>query len=104
MRSQPTSRDVLKGIDPDALAAIQNQKLDVIAFASSKTVKHFCQLLDRAAPKETWKSWIAKVKIASIGPQTSKTCDELLGRVDCEAVEYTLDGLADAIGKSLQTE
>ena len=93
-----------EAIDPDALAAIQNQRLDAIAFASSKTVKHFCQLLDRAAPKETWQSWIADVKIASIGPQTSKTCYELLGRVNCEALEYTLDGLADAIGKSLQTE
>jgi len=87
-------------IDPDALVAIQNQSLDAIAFASSKTVKHFCQLLDRVAPRETWRSWIANVKIASIGPQTSKTCYELLGRVDCEALEYTLDGLAEAIAKS----
>jgi uroporphyrinogen III methyltransferase/synthase len=87
-------------IDPIALEAIQNQRLDAIAFASSKTVKHFCQLLDRVVPNETWRSWIDKVKIASIGPQTSKTCYELLGRVDCEALEYTLDGLADAIGKS----
>jgi uroporphyrinogen III methyltransferase/synthase len=87
-------------IDPDALAAIQNQSLDAIAFASSKTVKHFCQLLDRVAPRETWRSSIANVKIASIGPQTSKTCHELLERVDCEALEYTLDGLAEAIAKS----
>lgn len=89
-----------EAIDPDALSAIQNQSLDAIAFASSKTVKHFCQLLDRVAPRETWRSWIASVKIASIGPQTSKTCYELLGRVDCEALEYTLDGLAEAIAKS----
>ena len=83
-----------------ALDAIQNQSLDAIAFASSKTVKHFCQLLDCVASPETWQGWIAKAKIASIGPQTSKTCYELLGRVDCEALEYTLDGLAEAIGKS----
>jgi uroporphyrinogen III methyltransferase / synthase len=91
-------------IAPVALAAIQNQSLDAIAFASSKTVKHFCKLLDRVEAQETWQDWISKVKIASIGPQTSKTCYELLGRVDCEALEYTLDGLAEAIGKSLQTE
>jgi len=89
-----------EAIDPVALAAIQNQQLDAIAFASSKTVKHFCQLLDRVTTKETWQKWIVNVKIASIGPQTSKTCDQLLGRVDCEAVEYTLDGLAAAISKS----
>ena len=84
-----------------ALAAIQDQKLNAIAFASSKTVKYFCQLLDLVATKETWHSWIATVKIASIGPQTSKTCNELLGRVDCEALEYTLDGLAEAISQIL---
>jgi uroporphyrinogen III methyltransferase / synthase len=89
-----------EAIDPVALAAIQNQSLDAIAFASSKTVKHFCKLLDRVEAQETWQDWISKVKIASIGPQTSKTCYELLGRVDCEALEYTLDGLAEAIGKS----
>ena len=91
-----------EAIDPVALAAIQNQSLDVIAFASSKTVKHFCQLLDRVESQEPWRSWITKIKIASIGPQTTKTCYELLGRVDCEALEYTLDGLAEAIGKSFK--
>jgi uroporphyrinogen III methyltransferase/synthase len=90
-----------EAIDPVALAAIQDQKLNAIAFASSKTVKYFCQLLDLVATKETWYSWIATVKIASIGPQTSKTCNELLGRVDCEALEYTLDGLAEAISQIL---
>ena len=89
-------------IAPMALEAIQNQnqKLDAIAFASSKTVKHFCQLLDRVTDQETWRSWLADVTIASIGPQTSQTCNELLGRVDCEAVEYTLDGLVEAIALS----
>ncbi|BBC22989.1 uroporphyrinogen-III C-methyltransferase [Pseudanabaena sp. ABRG5-3] len=91
-----------EAIDPIALAAIQNQQLDAITFASSKTVKHFCQLLDRVTTRDTWQRWIASVKIASIGPQTSKTCNELLGRVDCEAIEYTLDGLAEAIGNILQ--
>ena len=89
-----------KVIDIAALDAIQNQRLDAIAFASSKTVKNFCQLLDRVAPKDAWQSWISTVKIASIGPQTSKTCYELIGRVDCEALEYTLDGLVEAINKS----
>ena len=89
-----------ESIDPIALEAIQTQNLDAIAFASSKTVKHFCQLLDRVADQDTWRSWLADVTIASIGPQTSKTCDELFGRVDCEAMEYTLDGLVEAIAHS----
>ncbi|WP_055074276.1 uroporphyrinogen-III C-methyltransferase [Pseudanabaena sp. 'Roaring Creek'] len=92
-----------EAIDPLALEAIQNQDLDAIAFASSKTVRHFCLLLDRVTSRETWQSWLASVKIASIGPQTSSTCYELLGRVDCEAEEYTLDGLAEAIAQKLKT-
>lgn len=91
-----------EAINPEALVAIQNQRLDAIAFASSKTVKHFCKLLDRVESQAIWRSWIAKVKIASIGPETSKTCYELLGRIDCEALEYTLEGLTEAIGKSLR--
>ncbi|MBD2175744.1 uroporphyrinogen-III C-methyltransferase [Pseudanabaena sp. FACHB-1998] len=90
-----------EAIAPLALAAIQSQNLDAIAFASSKTVKHFCLLLDRMASQATWQKWLEPIKIASIGPQTSKTCHELLGRVDCEAVEYTLEGLAEAIAKAL---
>jgi len=88
-------------IDPTVLAAIQKQNIDAIAFTSSKTVKHFCQLLNRVATEDIWRSWIANVQIASIGPQTSKTCHEMLGRMDCEALEYTLEGLAEAIGKIL---
>ncbi|MDX2255968.1 MAG: uroporphyrinogen-III C-methyltransferase [Pseudanabaenaceae cyanobacterium bins.39] len=84
-------------IDPMALRAIQERKLDAIAFASSKTVKHFCKLLDGVTTRADWYPWLDGVVIASIGPQTSKTCHELLGRVDCEAAEYTLDGLAQAI-------
>lgn len=37
------------------------------------------------------------VCIASIGPQTSATCQQLIGRVDVEAAEYTLEGLTQAI-------
>lgn len=86
-------------IDADALAAIQTQQIEAIAFASSKTVKHFCQLLNGVTSSEVWQEWLKDVKIASIGPQTSATCHELLGRVDVEAGEYTLDGLATAIAK-----
>ncbi|MEE3715280.1 uroporphyrinogen-III C-methyltransferase [Tumidithrix elongata RA019] len=86
-------------IDPLALQAIQTQKIDVITFASSKTVKHFCQLLSGVASIEVWQSWLLPMRIASIGPQTSLTCRELLGRIDCEAEEYTLEGLTAAITK-----
>jgi uroporphyrinogen III methyltransferase / synthase len=84
-------------IDPIALQALQMHQIDVITFTSSKTVQHFCHLVE-AALGEAWRSALSDVCLASIGPQTSKTCQERLGRVDVEAVEYTLDGLLQALG------
>lgn len=86
-----------EAIDPDALEALQNRSIDVVTFASAKTVKHFCQLLERTHTDASWQTWLEDVCIASIGPQTSKACESLLGRVDAEAQEYTIDGLIQAI-------
>ncbi len=89
-------------MSPEALEAVRSQKVDVITFASSKTVKHFCQLLEKSFPGNsetipTPRTRLQNTCIASIGPQTSLTCQQLLGRVDVEAKEYTLEGLTDAI-------
>jgi uroporphyrinogen III methyltransferase/synthase len=89
-------------IAPAALDALHKQRVDVITFASSKTVKYFCQLLEKALPRDsgqfpTPEFRLQRVCIASIGPQTSITCRQLLGRVDVEAQEYTLEGLTEAI-------
>ncbi|MBP0030306.1 uroporphyrinogen-III C-methyltransferase [Roseofilum sp. Guam] len=81
-------------IPPEALNTLQNQQITVITFASSKTVKNTVQMLN-----QTGEISLNSVCIASIGPQTSKTCQDLLGRVDIEAKEYTLDGLTEAIVK-----
>jgi uroporphyrinogen III methyltransferase / synthase len=85
-----------KEIAPAALEAINKQTVDVITFASSKTVQHFFQLLETAFPNAV-QSQLQDICIASIGPQTSITCHQLLGRVDLEAKEYTLEGLTQAI-------
>jgi uroporphyrinogen III methyltransferase/synthase len=87
---------------PAALDALQKQTVDVLTFASSKTVKHFFHLLETSLPTAdqefpTTQSTLQNVCIASIGPQTSITCRQLLGRVDVEALEYTLEGLTQAI-------
>ncbi|AFY64570.1 uroporphyrinogen-III C-methyltransferase [Geitlerinema sp. PCC 7407] len=83
-------------VDAAALHALQNGEIDVVTFASSKTVKHFCQLLEQAVG-ESWPTLVQSVAIASIGPQTSRACESALGRVDIEAQEYTLEGLTAAI-------
>ncbi|NEO98965.1 MAG: uroporphyrinogen-III synthase [Symploca sp. SIO2E9] len=77
--------------------ALEKQEVDVITFASSKTVKNFVQLLDISLQWQKPLFQLEGVQIASIGPQTSITCRQLLGRVDIEAEEYTLEGLTQAI-------
>ncbi|ABA23081.1 uroporphyrinogen-III synthase / uroporphyrinogen-III C-methyltransferase [Trichormus variabilis ATCC 29413] len=83
-------------IPPAAELALKNHTIDIITFASSKTVQFFHQLVDNIFPHNI-PNTLAGICIASIGPQTSKTCHTLLGRVDVEAEEYTLDGLTQSI-------
>lgn len=85
-----------EAIPAAAVIALQQQRINAITFASSKTVRHFKQLM-RSQFGEEWMEVLGGIAIASIGPQTSKTCHEDLGRVDIEATTYTLDGLTDAI-------
>ncbi|MGF1480949.1 MAG: uroporphyrinogen-III C-methyltransferase [Cyanophyceae cyanobacterium] len=87
-------------IAPEAWQALQQRAVDIVTFASSKTVRNFRQLVERAiAPQSaSIEALLQGVCIASIGPQTSKSCRQLLGRVDVEAREYTLAGLIKALG------
>ncbi len=82
--------------DAVALAALQTHQVDVITFASSKTVVHTVQLLQQGLGAN-WRSGLDGVAIASIGPKTSETCYQHLGRVDIEPQDYTLEALTEAI-------
>lgn len=104
-----------ENVPPPAEIALQNGTVDVITFTSSKTVQFFYQLIQKVFSKNSQEDLsfalpevsshqsiaksIEKVCIASIGPQTSKTCRSLFGRVDVEAEEYTLEGLTQALIK-----
>lgn len=84
--------------DPIAVQALQENQVDIITFASSKTVQHFCDLLTPVfGSMVNLKAALANVLIASIGPQTSANCQQLLGRYDLEAKEYTLEGLVNCL-------
>ena len=108
-----------KTIDPAAWEALRNRQVDVITFASSKTVQYFCNLVQTkylesqpevesqpnlnvksdiiSTQHKSWQTLLDGVCLASIGPQTSTSSVNLLGRVDVEAREFTLDGLTQAI-------
>ncbi len=93
-------------IPPSAELALQSGTVDVITFASPKTVQFFCQLAQRIFSDNSEDNnssvvvnYLEGVCIASIGPQTSNTCRSLIGRVDVEAEEYTFDGLTQALVK-----
>ncbi|MDJ0509819.1 MAG: uroporphyrinogen-III C-methyltransferase [Crocosphaera sp.] len=87
-------------IEPQAWEALQQKQINIVTFASSKTVKNFYTLLQKelnSNRKSDILSLLDNVSLASIGPQTSKTCYDLFGRVDIEAEEYTLEGLTNKL-------
>jgi uroporphyrinogen III methyltransferase/synthase len=79
-------------ISPAAKRSLERQSVDAITFASSKTVRHFARLMAQEFDDD-WLSLLQNVTVASIGPQTSRDCQALLGKVTFEAREYTLAGL-----------
>ena len=82
------------------LAALAAGDLDAITFSSGKTVLHTAQLLEAhfGAP---WLEQLNGVALVSIGPQTSRSCLEILGRVDGEASPHDLEGLVAACAHCL---
>ena len=90
---------------PDALppataAALAEGAVDAITFSSGKTVQHTAQLLEQRFGS-TWMEVLEGVALVSIGPQTSQTCQRVLGRVDAEANPHDLDGLVAACAAAL---
>ncbi|HBP52919.1 MAG TPA: uroporphyrinogen-III synthase [Synechococcus sp. UBA8638] len=84
-----------------AAAALAQDSMDVITFTSSKTVRNTVTLLT-AHLGAHWRSRLGGVKVVSIGPETSRTCHSLLGRVDAEASPHDMEGLAAAAGRLFQ--
>lgn len=84
--------------DPVAVQALRTGQVDVITFASSKTVQCFCDLLIPIfGSGVNLASILEKVIIASIGPQTSQACYNFIGRCDLEAKPHTLEGLTETL-------
>ena len=74
--------------------ALRSGELDLVTFTSSSTVKNLIQILGSAEP-------LQHTKTACIGPVTAETAKSLGVEVDIVAEEYTIDGLVEAIRKTL---
>jgi uroporphyrinogen-III synthase len=69
----------------------------IIPFTSSSTVRNFVELAGADAVKSALR---AGTRLASIGPVTSATLQELGLPIQIEAREYTIPGLVDAIAEA----
>ena len=81
-----------------AAAALALGPVDVITFTSSKIVRNTVALL-AAHLGHRWQERLAGPKVVSIGPETSRTCRALLGRVDAEANPHHMEALVAAAGR-----
>ena len=72
---------------------LERGDVDMVTFTSSSTVSNFVQLCGGGSLD----SIVRGVAIASIGPITGKTIEELGGAVTVLARESTIDGLVDAM-------
>jgi uroporphyrinogen-III synthase len=90
-------------IPADTLKALENGEVDVISFSSGKTVTHTVQLLLDALGHSDIEQLFKKPAVVSIGPQTSRRCRELLGRVDQEATPHDMEGLVQACVQAMQS-
>mgnify|MGYP001265576121 CR=1 FL=1 len=84
-----------KIIPLQTIDALHNRKIDFIAFTSSKTVINTVILLKKYFGKD-WINLIEDIKIVSIGPQTSISCEKLIRKPEKEANPHDLDGLLQA--------
>jgi len=80
-----------KGDDVALIAQMQQGRIQWLTFASPSAVRSFFEQI----PPETVRSH--GVKVASVGPVTSKELAQFNVQVDAEATEHTIDGLLDAI-------
>ncbi len=77
-------------------SALLEKNVDMVTFTSSSTVKNFVKLLDINTPDEVQKL-MSGVAVATIGPITAKTAEQLGLHVDVQPAEYTIPDLVDSI-------
>ena len=70
-------------------------KVDVVSFTSPSTVRNFVEMLGQ----KEYKTLLADVRVACIGPITAKTAKEFGIPIDIMPAEYTISALIDAMAE-----
>lgn len=87
-------RTMLPAIDSASLAQrFQRSEIDAVTFTSSSTVRNFVRLFGET----NLNSIVGTGAVACIGPITARTVEELGGRADIVAEEFTVPGLVRAM-------
>ena len=81
-------------IPEETVDIISKRKVDAIIFSSGKTVVNAAFLLEKKLGKQ-WLGYFDQIKLLTIGPQTTKICNKICGRVDGQAQKYTFEGLLE---------
>jgi len=89
-----------EGTSPEVLSKLRSGEVDIITFTSSSTVKNFVAKIGQ----ENLTKWLSGVRIACIGPITSKTAAELGLQTHIMPDEYTIPALVQAIVEYMKGE
>jgi len=82
-------------LPPEALLALEERRIDCVTFTASSTVENLSAMLG----ENRFLRLLDGVKVASIGPITTKTCLDLGLKVDIEPEKYTLEMMTEQIVK-----
>lgn len=82
----------------ELIGMLSKEEIDIITLTSSETVKSLHKLLTKVGDV---KQLLAGTRIAVIGPETAKTAQQLLGKVDIQAQEFTVNGLVSEVLRTI---
>ncbi len=82
----------------EALGALRRGEVDFVTFTSSSTVRHFCDMVGEEAPE-----LLRGTCAAAIGPVTRAAAKARGLAVDVTATKSTIEGLTEAILRTLAT-
>ncbi|MEJ2058728.1 MAG: uroporphyrinogen-III synthase [Desulfofustis sp.] len=99
--AQVTIAPIYRNIPPpgrrdELRAELESGSVDMVTFTSSSTVRNFLTMVD-AADQEELERLLAGVRIATIGPITTKTVTDSGLKVDVQPNRHTIDAMVEEI-------